>query len=194
MANPIDVLGDADPRALRGRGHGGAGRRDGGRHRRSADAASHDRPVGDRPGDRPLLPRREAAAGFVSGRAGGDAGAAGIGPRRRAGISGAGAGRRGPEGHVRLRPVAAACRRGSWPASRQPPPRRARVAPLPSAGELFVNEAAAKEIMRAYRFNVPEGAIAASAAEAVEAALKIGLPVAMKIVSPDMSTSRTWAA
>ncbi len=54
------------------------------------------------------------------------------------------------------------------------------------AGECFVNEAAAKEIMRAYRFNVPEGATAASAEEAVEAALKIGLPVAMKILSPDV--------
>ena len=53
-------------------------------------------------------------------------------------------------------------------------------------GECQVNEAAAKEIMRAYRFNVPDGGVAASADQAVEVALKIGFPVAMKILSPDV--------
>jgi acetyltransferase len=50
-------------------------------------------------------------------------------------------------------------------------------------GEICVNEAAAKEIMRAYCFNVPEGAVAASPDEAVAAAVKLGFPVAMKILS-----------
>ncbi len=49
-----------------------------------------------------------------------------------------------------------------------------------------VNEVRAKEILRAYDFVVPEGRLAASAEEAVETANRIGYPVAMKIVSPDI--------
>jgi acetyltransferase len=40
--------------------------------------------------------------------------------------------------------------------------------------------------MRAYNFNVPPGRIAVTADEAADIAVKIGLPVAMKIVSPDI--------
>ena len=54
------------------------------------------------------------------------------------------------------------------------------------AGESFVNEAATKEIMRAYRFNVPEGVVATTVEDAIDAALKLGFPVAMKILSPDL--------
>jgi acetyltransferase len=53
-------------------------------------------------------------------------------------------------------------------------------------GESQIGEAAAKEILRAYDFNVQPGQLAATAAEAIEAAGKIGYPVAMKIASPDV--------
>ena len=53
-------------------------------------------------------------------------------------------------------------------------------------GELQVGEAAAKDIMRAYNFNVPDGEIAATPEEAVDVASRIGYPVAMKIASPDI--------
>lgn len=53
-------------------------------------------------------------------------------------------------------------------------------------GQLQVGEPQAKEIMRAYNFIVPDGQVATTPDEAVETALKIGLPVAMKIVSPDI--------
>jgi acetyltransferase len=49
-----------------------------------------------------------------------------------------------------------------------------------------VGEAAAKAILRAYDFNVLPGELAANADEAVEAADLIGYPVAMKIASPDI--------
>jgi len=54
------------------------------------------------------------------------------------------------------------------------------------SGEAQMGEAAAKDIMRAYGFNVPEGRIAMTADDAVETAVKIGFPVAMKIASPDI--------
>ncbi len=53
-------------------------------------------------------------------------------------------------------------------------------------GQFQVGEAAAKDVMRAYNFNVPPGRIAATADDAADIALKIGLPVAMKIVSADI--------
>ncbi|MBT3294281.1 MAG: CoA-binding protein [Verrucomicrobia bacterium] len=52
--------------------------------------------------------------------------------------------------------------------------------------ELQVGEAAAKDILRAYDFNVPVGTIALTADQAVESAEKIGYPLAMKIASPDI--------
>jgi len=50
----------------------------------------------------------------------------------------------------------------------------------------LISEVGAKEILRAYDFNVPEGQVANSPEEAVIAAEKVGFPVAMKIVSPDV--------
>ena len=49
-----------------------------------------------------------------------------------------------------------------------------------------ISEVGAKEILRAYDFNVPAGQVANSPEEAIIAAEKIGFPVAMKIVSPDI--------
>ena len=49
-----------------------------------------------------------------------------------------------------------------------------------------VGEVKAKEILRAYNFNVPAGGLAYSADEAVEIADRVTYPVAMKIVSPDI--------
>ena len=51
---------------------------------------------------------------------------------------------------------------------------------------LQVGEVQAKEILRAYDFNVPNGQVANSPEEAVEVAGRIGFPVAMKVVSPDI--------
>jgi len=53
-------------------------------------------------------------------------------------------------------------------------------------GRVQVGEVEAKEILRAYDFMVPEGQVAHSTQEAVEVAERIGFPVAMKIVSPDI--------
>lgn len=52
------------------------------------------------------------------------------------------------------------------------------------SGQLQLGEAQAKSILRAYNFNVPPGAEAATADEAIEVAEKVGFPVAMKIMSP----------
>ncbi|OGV59994.1 MAG: acyl-CoA synthetase [Lentisphaerae bacterium RIFOXYA12_FULL_48_11] len=49
-----------------------------------------------------------------------------------------------------------------------------------------VGEAYAKEILRAYDFNVPPGEVANNVEVAIEVADRIGYPVAMKIVSPDI--------
>ncbi len=53
-------------------------------------------------------------------------------------------------------------------------------------GELQVGEAAAKDVMRAYNFAVPDGRLVSSADGAVDAAVKIGFPIAMKVASPDI--------
>lgn len=50
----------------------------------------------------------------------------------------------------------------------------------------YVNEVDAKEILRAYDFNVMPGALARTDEEAVAVADRVGYPVAMKIVSPDI--------
>jgi acetyltransferase len=49
-----------------------------------------------------------------------------------------------------------------------------------------VGEAHAKAILRAYDFSVPPGDLAATLEEAVDAAERLGYPVAMKIASPDI--------
>ena len=54
------------------------------------------------------------------------------------------------------------------------------------AGRMQIGEVKAKDILRAYDFTVAQGRMAAHADEAVEVAERIGFPVAMKIVSPDI--------
>lgn len=54
------------------------------------------------------------------------------------------------------------------------------------AGLTFIGEAAGKEIMTAYGFTVPKGQLCTSADEAVSVADSVGYPVAMKIASPDI--------
>ncbi|MFH0917381.1 MAG: acetate--CoA ligase family protein [bacterium] len=51
---------------------------------------------------------------------------------------------------------------------------------------LYVGEVKAKEILKAYDFNVPDGRLVSTVEEAVEATPRIGYPLAMKIVSPDI--------
>ncbi len=53
-------------------------------------------------------------------------------------------------------------------------------------GRLHLGEVKGKSILDAYGFRIPEGKLAASADEAVEIAERVGFPVAMKIVSPDI--------
>jgi acetyltransferase len=49
-----------------------------------------------------------------------------------------------------------------------------------------IGEVKAKAILRAYGFSVPDGGLATSAAQAAEIAARVGCPVAMKVVSPDI--------
>ena len=51
---------------------------------------------------------------------------------------------------------------------------------------LHIAEVKAKDILQAYSFQVPLGHLAISVEEAIEQAERIGYPVAMKIVSPDI--------
>jgi acetyltransferase len=53
-------------------------------------------------------------------------------------------------------------------------------------GRLQIGEVKAKDILRAYGFQVPDGFLATTSQEAVEIATRVGYPVAMKIVSPDI--------
>lgn len=53
-------------------------------------------------------------------------------------------------------------------------------------GRLQLGEVKAKAVLGAYGFRIPEGALASSAEEAQEIAERLGFPVAMKIVSPDI--------
>lgn len=53
-------------------------------------------------------------------------------------------------------------------------------------GRLTVGDAEAREIMKAYRITIPQAQLASNPDEAVEIAQRIGYPVVMKIVSPDI--------
>ena len=53
-------------------------------------------------------------------------------------------------------------------------------------GRLQLGEVKGKDILGAYGFHIPQGALAGSAEEAAEIAERIGYPVAMKIVSPNI--------
>ncbi len=54
------------------------------------------------------------------------------------------------------------------------------------SGQLELSEVRSKEVFRAYNFAVPQGGLATSGDEAVEIAERIGLPVVLKIDSPDI--------
>jgi acetate---CoA ligase (ADP-forming) len=54
------------------------------------------------------------------------------------------------------------------------------------SGQSQVGEVEAKDILRAYEFNILDGHLARSADEAVELAERIGYPVVLKISSPDI--------
>jgi acetyltransferase len=54
------------------------------------------------------------------------------------------------------------------------------------SGMQQVGEVEAKEILRAYEFNILDGGLARTAEEAVEVAQRIGYPVVLKISSPDI--------
>jgi acetyl coenzyme A synthetase (ADP forming)-like protein len=53
-------------------------------------------------------------------------------------------------------------------------------------GRTYVGEVKAKDILRAYDFIVPDGRLVSTVDEATEAAPRLGYPLAMKIVSPDI--------
>jgi acetyltransferase len=53
-------------------------------------------------------------------------------------------------------------------------------------GRLVLDEVKGKAVLNAYGFKIPKGALASGAEEAVEIAERVGFPVAMKIVSPDV--------
>jgi acyl-CoA synthetase (NDP forming) len=53
-------------------------------------------------------------------------------------------------------------------------------------GRSYVGEVKAKDILRAYDFIVPDGRLVTTVEEATEAAPRMGYPLAMKIVSPDI--------
>jgi acetyltransferase len=55
-----------------------------------------------------------------------------------------------------------------------------------AAGQVQINESDTKKILRAYGINTPAGALVSSAEEAAKEAEKIGYPIVMKIVSPDI--------
>jgi acetate---CoA ligase (ADP-forming) len=52
--------------------------------------------------------------------------------------------------------------------------------------QLQIGEVLGKEVLRAYNFNVPPGGLAITREDAVNVAERVGYPVAMKIVSPDI--------
>ncbi|MBN2802973.1 MAG: acetate--CoA ligase family protein [Deltaproteobacteria bacterium] len=53
-------------------------------------------------------------------------------------------------------------------------------------GRLQMGEAAAKAMLGAYEFKIPDGELVSSRADAVATAKRVGFPVAMKIASPDV--------
>ncbi len=90
-------------------------------------------------------------------------------------------------GPCAITPRGADARRASSPAF---PVNRRRVDRIINrrfaAAQTQVGEVEAKDILRAYDFNVLDGQLARSADEAVEIAERIGYPVVLKISSPDI--------
>jgi acetyltransferase len=64
---------------------------------------------------------------------------------------------------------------------------RALAAATADSGPLPLNEAASKDILRAYGFAVPDEALVGSPDEAVEAAQRIGYPVVLKAVAAELT-------
>ena len=54
------------------------------------------------------------------------------------------------------------------------------------AEQPLITDAKAKAILQAYDFQIPNGGLALNAEEAVEIAVRVGYPVAMKVISPDI--------
>ena len=89
-------------------------------------------------------------------------------------------------GDVRLRGVAAPAGPHRHPVPGQPPPRGPHHHMQMRSGEAQIGEVEAKEILRAYDFNVLGGQIARTSDEAVEIAERLSYPVVLKISSPDI--------
>jgi acetyltransferase len=60
------------------------------------------------------------------------------------------------------------------------------IARLVRINRLQMGEPKAKEILRAYAFNVPDGGVCTTADEAIAIAEQVGFPAVMKILSPDV--------
>jgi acetate---CoA ligase (ADP-forming) len=100
-----------------------------------------------------------------------------------------------PAPHRAARSLGALCEYATW---RRRPPRvvtrypvnRRRVERIlrrvEREGRTEVEEFMAKEVLAAYDFSIPEGHLVVTADEAVEAAERLGYPVVLKIVSPDI--------
>ena len=186
MANPIDVLGDADPE----------------RYAEAVKAAQDDPNVDaiivlltpqamTRPaetaqvvaaaarGEKPLLAVFMGGADVMPGRE--ELAAASLPDY--------------PSPERAVAALRAMCEYSAW---RNRPPRRLTRFPVNrrrvmriiqsqrNMDRLRVSEPKAKEILKAYDFLVPEGGVALSADAAAETAARVGFPAAMKIVSPDI--------
>ena len=186
VGNPIDVLGDADPS----------------RYAMAVEAAQDDPNVdavliiltpqamtqpaetalaiaaavkGEKPvlatfmGGEDIMPGRDLAGGSQPAR-----------------LSLTGARRGRPQGHGGLLAVAATPgpHRGPLPGQRKRVERV--IARQLRTGRTYIGEAKAKDILRAYDFVVPDGRLIGTVEEAMEIAPRLGYPLAMKIVSPDI--------
>lgn len=186
VGNPIDVLGDADPE----------------RYGMALDAALDDDTINgiivlltpqamSKPAEtaRAIISRLRGTKPVLASFMGG----ADVMPAREEFVAAGLPDYTAPERAVAA--FRAMCDYAQW---RQRPPRivtrfpvnRRRVerviASMMRAHRLEVGEADAKEILRAYDFNVLPGQIARSAEEAISVADRVGYPVAMKIASPDI--------
>ena len=186
IGNPIDVLGDAEPERYAAALH--AGQDDPAvdavvviltpqamtRPAATARAIAHNLK-----GDKPVVAAFMGGADVMPGRA--ELVAAGL-----------------PDYPAPERAVAALAAMHEYAAWRARPPRvvtrfrvnRRRVERIITrrirTQRYQVGEVKAKSILQAYGFQIPEGYLATTADEAMETAERIGYPVAMKIVSPDI--------
>ena len=188
LYNPVDLLGDAD----------------GARYRAAVETAL-DSPNVDAVlvlmVDRPGADMAAAAQGVLSGAAANTAkpvlaSFVGRRPEEAAAVLGAGG---MPVFDSPEHAVAALAAMWEYVTWRRRPPRvvtrfkvnRRRVERVIArrlrTGRLHVSEVRTKAVLDAYDFAIPAGRVAGGVDEAVEAAGLIGFPVAMKIVSPDIT-------